>query len=142
MTRNQEIVHASTVSIAGKGVLILGPSGSGKSSLALQLIAMGAGLVADDRTEVTLDSGTLIATVPRTISGLIEARGVGLIRVPDVGSTPLRCAIDLSISEKQRLPEAHSHSILGIPLRCLHNGQGPHFAAAIWLSVQSTLDIS
>jgi len=140
MTEISEIVHATTVSIDGKGVLIVGPSGSGKSSLALQLLALGAGLVADDRTQIIQQNQALIASVPSAISGLIEARGVGLITAPYIGPTPLALVVDLSKPEKQRLPETHSHSILGISLRCLHNAPSPHFAAAIWLYVQRTLD--
>ncbi len=137
-----EILHASTVAIGGNGVLILGPSGSGKSSLALQLIALGAELVADDRTQVSCADDELIAAAPDTISGLIEARGVGLIQTAYVGPTALALVVDLSKPEKQRLPDAHRHWVLGRPLPCLHNAQSPHFAAAIWLSVQGTLNNS
>ncbi|MGJ8615203.1 MAG: HPr kinase/phosphorylase [Sulfitobacter sp.] len=140
MTDNSEIMHATTVSINGRGILIVGPSGSGKSSLALQLLALGGGLVADDRTQITLQKQMLIASVPSAISGLIEARGVGLIAAPYVGPTPLALVIDLSQLEKQRLPATHTHTILGISLRCFHNAPSPHFAAAIWLYVHSTLD--
>tara|TARA_R110000787_G_scaffold33332_7_gene87213 strand:+ start:1246 stop:1677 length:432 start_codon:yes stop_codon:yes gene_type:complete len=142
MTHSPEIVHATTVSINGKGVLIVGPSGSGKSSLALQLIALGANLVADDRTQITLVDQVVVATVPGAIRGLIEARGVGLIHAPDGGPTPLDLVVDMSITEKQRLPQMHHYSVFGITLRCLHNAPSPHFAAAIWLYVRSTLDTS
>ena len=58
------IMHASCVAVQGKGVLILGPSGAGKSSLALQLMALGADLVADDRTEISVQNGAAIARSP------------------------------------------------------------------------------
>ena len=74
------LLHASCVAISGRGVLIIGPSGSGKSALALQLMAFGASLVADDQTELTVQGGTLIARCPPTMSGLIEARGLGILR--------------------------------------------------------------
>ncbi len=141
MIQAPEILHATTVAINGKAVLIVGPSGSGKSSLALQLLTFGAGLVADDRTQVSLDCETLIASVPSTIEGLIEARGVGLIRMPDVGPAPVHLVIDMLQTENQRLPEAHHHSVLGIALPCLHNAPSPHFAAAVWLYVNGTLNM-
>lgn len=122
-------------------MLIVGPSGSGKSSLALQLISLGAGLVADDRTQITLKGGALIATVPAAIRGMIEARGVGILHATDVGPTPLDMVIDMSKSEEQRLPEPHSYTVLGISLRCLHTAPSPHFAAAVWLYAHSTLDM-
>lgn len=142
MKQRTEIVHATTVSITGKGVLIVGPSGSGKSSLALQLIGMGAGLVADDRTQIDLDgAGALTATAPDAIRGLIEARGIGLLRSEYVGSTALQLVVDLSQREEQRLPDAHVYSVLGISLRRLYAAPSPHFAAGIWLYVQGTLDM-
>ena len=65
----QSILHASCVAIQGRAVLIIGASGRGKSGLALQLMAFGAKLVSDDRTEVVLEQGKLIARAPATIGG-------------------------------------------------------------------------
>lgn len=85
-------VHATCVRLAlaglpfrappGAGVLILGGSGSGKSDLALRLIAAGAELVSDDRTELFVRRGRLCARPPKPIAGLMEARGVGIVDVP------------------------------------------------------------
>ena len=68
------IVHASCVALGGRGVLILGGSGAGKSGLALQLMAYGAALVSDDRTILSNRDGALQAAAPDTIRGRIEAR--------------------------------------------------------------------
>jgi len=133
------ILHATTVSVAGRGLLILGPSGAGKSALALELISRGAVLVADDRTQVVAEGGTLTASVPTAIAGLIEARGVGLLRTPEAGPTPVHLAVDLGQEEQQRLPEPHSVQLAGIPLPCLYRPKGPHFAAAILLYLRDHL---
>lgn len=133
MNETSDILHATTVAIAGRGVLIIGPSGAGKSSLALQLMALGADLVADDRTQVTRDMDQVIANVPETIAGQIEARGVGILNVDAAGPTALGLVVDLSQTETQRLPLAHTHEVLGVPLPCLHNAVGVHFPSAILL---------
>ena len=74
------IVHASCVAWKGRGLLIGGPVGSGKSSLALQLMAFGADLIADDRTALSADrDGPPVAAPVAPIAGLIEARGVGIL---------------------------------------------------------------
>lgn len=132
-------LHATTVRVDGQGVLFLGPSGSGKSALALQLLAWGAKLVADDRTDITRDGARLIADVPAAIAGMIEARGVGLLRAPAAGPTPLALVVDLSRQETARLPQPHSHSILGITLPCLHAVTKPHFAASILLYLRCSI---
>ena len=76
------LVHASTVAFGSDaGILIEGPSGSGKSRLALALVACGAQLVADDRSLVFRTASGLFVRPPRSISGLIEARGVGILRL-------------------------------------------------------------
>ena len=73
-------LHASAVALTpAAGVLILGPSGVGKSSLALRLMALGARLVADDGVALTVQAGALIARAPAPIAGLIEARGAGIL---------------------------------------------------------------
>ena len=133
MTVERENLHASCVAINGRGVLILGPSGAGKSALALQLIALGAKLVADDRTDVTRHGEQVIASVPDTIRGLIEARYVGILRVEDHGPVPLGLVVDLAHTEYQRFPERHSHLIQGVTLPCFHKCDSAHFAAAIHL---------
>lgn len=125
------ILHATTVALAGRGVLILGPAGSGKSSLALDLMALGAGLVADDRTELTAAGGVLTATCPTALRGLIEARGIGILRAEPAGPVALALAIDLSQTETARLPAARQIVLLDVALPLLHKVATPHFAAGI-----------
>src|SRR5258706_4556776 len=75
-------IHASCVAIGPRGVLLLGPSGSGKSDLALRLIDQGAKLVADDRTILFAAKGALHAKAPASIKGLIEIRGLCIVELP------------------------------------------------------------
>ncbi len=96
--------HGSAVACNGKGILILGDSGSGKSSLALQLIAMGAALIADDAVKISNSSRGVILSCPQSIKGMIEARGVGLLSVITVESAPLDIVVDLSRPAGSRLP--------------------------------------
>jgi HPr kinase/phosphorylase len=109
------LVHATTVDIAGCGVLILGESGAGKSDLALRLIADGALLVADDQTEVEIAGEALRAYSPKTIAGLIEVRGVGVVRAPAKAATRLRLAVSLIVTVPARMPESRSWSLPETP---------------------------
>lgn len=124
-------LHGSCVALSGRGVLILGPSGSGKSSLALQLIAFGCDLVSDDRTIVALRGGALEASAPEAIRGRIEARGVGLLIAVPAPSVRLTLAVDLAHLESERLPRARHYPVLGVDLPLLHRVESAHFPAAI-----------
>jgi len=104
-------VHGTSVALDGAGVLLRGPSGSGKSDLALRLIDAGAALVADDQTELRRVSTGLRMSAPTAIAGLLEVRGVGILRVPSVPSAILRLVVTLVPSKAiERLPD---------PRRCL-----------------------
>ncbi len=133
MTRSADRVnlHGGCVALSGRGVLILGPSGSGKSSLALQLMALGCDLVSDDRTDIALRDGALEATAPEAIRGRIEARGVGLLIAVPAPSARLVLAVDLAHTESERLPHPRHHSVLGVDLPLLHRIESAHFPAAI-----------
>jgi len=111
------LVHATTIDLAGLGVLIEGASGAGKSDLALRLIADGALLVADDQTDVEVAGVALRARAPGTISGLIEARGVGIVPSPIKVATTLRLAVALVSGPVERMPEPRTWSLPG--------GRGP-----------------
>lgn len=99
-----EILHASAVAIAGRGLLILGAPGSGKSALAAGLIARGARLVADDRVVVAAAADGLTLAPPEPLAGLIEARGIGLLRLAHEAPVPLALAVDLDRAPAGRLP--------------------------------------
>ncbi len=86
------------------GILLIGKSGSGKSDLALRLIAAGAKLVADDRTDLFVRKGKLYATAPARIAGLLEVRGVGILALPHVEQAKVTLVAELS-KAPQRLPE-------------------------------------
>lgn len=129
------VLHASCVAFDGRAVLILGASGRGKSALALQLMALGAGLVADDRTCLTMTragaQGTVIADAPPPLRGLIEARGIGLLHAEAVGPCDVDLVIDLDQAEVARLPEMRHMELLGQQIRLLHRVDSPSFPAAI-----------
>lgn len=125
-------MHASTVAIAGKAVVIRGASGSGKSSLALQLMSLGAHLIADDRTVVERSSeARLIASCPSTIRGQIEARGIGILAADPAPPCIISLVVDLDQIESERLPHRHKTEILGVLVECIHKSDSPHFAAAV-----------
>jgi len=107
MSDTEKNIHASCVAIGAKGVLLLGPSGAGKSNLALRLIDDGAQLVADDRTILFIDKGTLWAKAPATIRGLIEIRGVGIVQMPARARVKIALVVKLG-KEEMRLP-VHRH---------------------------------
>jgi len=96
-------IHASCVTLNGQGVLLLGASGAGKSDLALRLIDDGATLVADDRTVLFTKKGVLHAKAPPSIRGLIELRGVGIVKFPVRLSTKIALVVRLG-REGARLP--------------------------------------
>jgi HPr kinase/phosphorylase len=124
-------LHATAIAWDDRGLLILGPSGAGKSALALALMAHGAALIADDRTSVHRQDDRLIAGCPPALSGLIEARGLGLLRAAPAPPTPLALAIDLGKPESDRLPAYRSLALLGLTLPLLHKPANDHFPAAI-----------
>lgn len=125
-------LHASAVAYRDCGVMITGAPGSGKSTLASELIAMGAGLVADDW--ITLErgrAGGLIMSPPPPIAGLMELRGLGLVRLPHTDQAPLSLICDLDRAERERIPERASRTLLGRPCPVIFGRDRPGLAAAL-----------
>jgi len=107
------LVHATAVSIGGRAVLLRGPSGAGKSDLGLRLIDAGARLVADDQSELVRRGDTIVVRAPATIAGLIEVRGIGILRLEAVAEAPLALIADLVAPDAlERLPERRSETLL------------------------------
>ncbi|HCP82264.1 MAG TPA: serine/threonine protein kinase [Octadecabacter sp.] len=124
-------LHASTVVLNNQAVAICGPAGSGKSALALELLTLGATLLADDITWLGASPQGLIASCPPAISGRIEARGVGILNATPAGPTPLRLVVDLGTPEPARCPDPKTIPLLGHEVALLHTPANRHFAQAI-----------
>ncbi|WP_370312325.1 HPr kinase/phosphorylase [Sagittula sp.] len=127
---SETLIHASSVAVAGRGLLIRGRSGAGKSALALELLALGATLVADDRTLVSLRDGRLWMDAPETIRGMIEARGLGILNAQSAPA-PLAAIVDLDSEETERLPPIRKSTLLGMDVPLLHKTARPYFPAAL-----------
>ncbi len=125
------VIHATCVAIAKRGLLIIGPSASGKSTLGLALMALGAKLVADDRTVLANKSGRLIAKCPPPIRGLIEARGLGLLRAQTLASASVVLVVDLGQTETDRLPPHRNTSLCDITCDLVLGQQSPHFPSLL-----------
>ncbi len=118
MSPPAEQIHASAVAIEGRGVLICGPSGAGKSDLALRLIDEGAVLIADDRVDLTPGDDGVLLSGPDNLAGLIEVRGVGIVRVPFETKVSLSLIVDLVKPEDvERLPDRLTADFMGVNVR-------------------------
>lgn len=110
-------LRGTCVAVDGAGVLLRGPSGAGKSDLALRLIAAGGRLIADDYTCVAREGDILVATAPAALCGLLEVRGIGIIRTEAEPQAPVVAVIDLvPRAAVERLPPVAEEEVLGVPL--------------------------
>jgi len=109
------LLHATAVEIDGRAVLLRGPSGSGKSDLGLRLIDAGARLVADDQSELSRHGDVLMVRAPATIAGLLEVRGLGILRLDALGEAPVGLIAELVPADRvERMPPRRTSAILGI----------------------------
>jgi HPr kinase/phosphorylase len=106
--------HASCAALDGAGVLLVGTPGSGKSDLLLRLLDIGFMLVADDRVEI--EGG--LAHAPASLAGLLEVRGLGIVRRPWIPQARLALVVELCVP-RDRLPAPRRHAMLDLPLLAL-----------------------
>ena len=129
-------VHGSCVELCGRGALVIGKSGAGKSSLAIELVSLGASLVGDDQVVLSEDDGIVVARALSRTSGpkpgAIEARQIGILEAPVCERVALMVVIDLDRPESSRLPRARTILLGKTPVPLLHgqcvNGLGPAVA--------------
>ncbi len=131
------VFHASCVSFEGDGVLLLGPPGAGKSSLVLRLLDRGFALVADDQVEV--EDG--IAKAPEALAGLLEVRGLGIVRLPFVERAALRLVVRLERGERlpqpKRFPDLHLPMVYVDPM----TAQAPQIVALALECLRGTVSL-
>lgn len=110
---SSEMLHATSVAIDGRAILIEGVSGVGKSDLALRLIDRGATLVSDDRTLVVRHNAVLVARAPDTIRGKIEVRGLGILTLPAVTDVTVALIVRLGVTP-ERMPDRRQRRLAGV----------------------------
>jgi HPr kinase/phosphorylase len=138
--------HASAVLVGSRAVLIRGPSGSGKSRLALGLIEAALGgallfarLIADDRAHLQASGGRLLVRPAEPLAGLLEVHGVGLLRLPYEPSAVVGLVVDLAAADAERLPtpESRRTEIAGILLPRLAVASGAAALPAVLAVIKS-----
>lgn len=132
-----ETLHGSAVAIASQAVLITGAAGAGKTTLALEMIALGADLVADDRIAVMAEAPSgggaarLWLSAPPELAGLVEVRGFGLARLSAQPRAMLRLIADLDAAETERLPLRRHRVLSGVSCPVMLCKGKPGLAAAL-----------
>ncbi len=136
---SSETLHATTVAIGGRGVLIEGVSGAGKSDLALRLIDRGATLVSDDYSYIQRRDGQIISSPPAAIAGKIEVRGIGIVDMPHAEEAPVALLVALG-EPTARLPEPGvARTFLGVEIPFLAlDGREASAAIKVELALRRT----
>jgi HPr kinase/phosphorylase len=130
-------LHATAVAVNGQGLLITGATGTGKSTLALALIGLGASLVSDDQTVLMQDNGQIMLSCPtEALRGVIEARGIGLLCTEASDSVPLALLVDLDQTETSRLPPRRNVRVLGHTIDLVYGITSPTFPVALMLHLR------
>lgn len=133
-------IHASAVLVGARAILIRGPSGSGKSRLALALLQAAergalrfARLVADDRVQVEPVHGRLLVRPAAALAGMLEVRGLGIRRFPHEPVAAVGMVADLGLPAADRLPAPANHQaeIAGIALPRLAVADGDDALAVV-----------
>ena len=135
MTASMQPLHATAVArhtpAGWRGALIQGPSGVGKSDLALRLITEGWRLIADDWTHLWASGDALYAASPATISGKIEVRGLGIVSAPAHSLARIILAVQCTHEAIERLPEAAAWTWDGVTIPRLQLDPRPASAGQV-----------
>ena len=132
-------MHATCVDVNGSGVLIVGHSGSGKSSLAINLLALGSKLVADDQCKLVKKNNSFCIFKPASLPNSIEIRGIGLVSVPMVVETSLDWVVNMDEAEKERMPDLRVTEIDGYKIPTIFGKNMDDLASRIYVLVNNTL---
>ncbi len=117
MSNEIKQIHATCIAIGDNGILLRGPTASGKSDLALRLIDAGATLIADDRVDLILGSKGVCASAPAILKGLLEVRNIGILQFPSKENAFVSLVCELVRPEEiERMPQYTNTCILGINL--------------------------
>lgn len=114
----------------------MGASGSGKSSLAIQLVGLGGRLVSDDQTILSFENEQLLATRPESLPAVVECRGVGLLHGPLAERSVIKLAVSLDEVEVDRLPPLRNLTLLGIDVPLIYSTNRLDFASAIMMMMR------
>lgn len=125
-------LHATTVALDGRALLLTGSSGAGKSGLAAQMICLGATLISDDQTRLAIEKGTLVARAPAQTRALLELRGLGLCRAAAIASAPVTACFHIGPSVT-RLPDPEHVRLLDRNIPIHRHPLTPDLAAKLIL---------
>ncbi|MCO4847958.1 MAG: HPr kinase/phosphatase C-terminal domain-containing protein [Yoonia sp.] len=126
-----QTVHATCVAVGDNAVLLMGASGTGKSTIALELMAYGATLVSDDQVMLLAENDVIVASAPPTITGLIEARGFGVLKAQAQDSASIVMVVNLDVPAVDRMPARRVVTLLGCDLPLFQRPDGGNLAPAI-----------
>ena len=133
LTLENNPVHGSAIAVGGRGFLIRGASGSGKSGLVLQMMELGADLISDDQVIMERSAGTIIMSAPQTLVGKIEARFVGILNVPSRQNVVLNHVIDLDVDSQAQLPQLQYCKVLGLQIDLINGRNVPNLASILMI---------
>ena len=133
------IIHATCVDVKGSGVLIVGRSGAGKSSLAVGMLALGSSLVADDQCELLVKNKGISISKPASLPNSIEMRGIGLVSVPMIMQTNLDWVVNLDEVETERMPNRKFTNIRGYSVPTIFGKNMDDLASRIYVLVSSAV---